>query len=79
MVVGGDFRVAFKYLFIPASIAILLVVIAMHVNPRIYSIYPINKGSLKLRSYSRSFYLYIASVMLLSIGFIHGARYIILS
>jgi len=68
---GGDFRLAFRYLFIPASIAILLVIIAMSIYPRIRSVEPTPKNALRFRGFSRRYYLYIASMMFLSMGFIH--------
>jgi len=68
---GGDFRLAFKYLFIPASIAILLVIIAMSIYPRIRSVETTPKNALRFRGFSRRYYLYIASMMFLSMGFIH--------
>ena len=68
---GGDFRLAFRYLFIPASIAILLVIIAMSIYPRIRSVETTPKNVLRFRGFSRRYYLYIASMMFLSMGFIH--------
>jgi len=68
---GGDFRLVFRYLFIPASIAILLVIIAMTIYPRIRSVETIPKNTLRFRGFSRKYYLYIASMTFLSMGFIH--------
>jgi len=68
---GGDFRIAFKYLFIPASIAILLVIVAMSIYPRIHSVEIIPKNALRFRGFNKRYYLYIASMMFLSMGFIH--------
>jgi len=67
---GGDYRVAFKYLFIPASIAILLVIVAMSLYPRIRSV-EVSKTGFRFHGFPWRFYLYIGSMALLSMGFLH--------
>ncbi len=67
---GGDYRAAFIYLFIPALIAVALVITSIAIYPNIRSV---KKAVSDRKQYylGRRFLYYVASMAFLAMGFMH--------
>ncbi len=66
----GNYRLTLLYLAIPAFIALMLVIIASIIYPKIKSISISKKAE---RRISKNFLLYLTSTVFLSLGFVHWA------
>ena len=68
---GGTYSEAFKMLFIPALIALLMLSVAFINYPSLKGVSGVREGRERRASLGRSFWLYTLAMSLLALGFMH--------